>query len=118
MKLAEPKSAAFWKLYDEYEVERKSLGKKKIEIISNYAASYEKLTDEKSDELAKATLKNNMEYEKLFSKYYDKSKAILGATGALKFMQLEVYLQTSVRTEIQDAIPFVGEIERSKPAQH
>ena len=37
--------------------------------------------------------------------------------GAAKFMKLEMYLQATVRSEIQDAIPFVGELERSKPSQ-
>lgn len=115
MKLTEPKASAFWKLYDEYEKERKDLGKKKIQIVSEYANNYEKLTEEKADEIVKSTIKNNIAYEKLFEKYYEKTKGILGAIDAAKFVQLEAYLQTSVRSEIQDAIPFVGEIERAKP---
>jgi hypothetical protein len=54
-----------------------------------------------------------MEYEKLFAKYYEKSKLIVGSVSALKFIQLEGYLQTEVKRQIQDAIPFVGEIDRS-----
>ena len=114
MKLQEPQAAAFWKIYDAYETERKALGMKKMELIKDYANNYETLTDEKADELAKATLKNSASYEKLYSKYYGKAKKELGALNAAKFMQLEMALQTEVRSEIQNSIPFIGEIDRSK----
>jgi len=114
MKLQEPQAAEFWKIYDEYELKRKALGQKKMELIKDYANNYETLTDEKADELAKATLKNNADYEKLASKYYGKTKKVIGALNAAKFMQLESALQTAVRGEIQNAIPFIGEIDRTK----
>ncbi|MEI6265725.1 MAG: hypothetical protein WCP74_11510 [Sphingobacteriia bacterium] len=113
MKLAEPQAAAFWAVYDAYEVERKALGMKKMELINDYATNFATLSEEKADELTKAALKNNIEVEKLISKYYDKTKKVIGSVNAAKFVQLEAYLQTSVRSEIQDAIPFIGEIERS-----
>jgi len=114
MDLKEPQAAAFWKVYDEYEIDRKALGQKRMEMITDYANNYETLTDEKADALAKAMLKNNAAYEKLASKYYDKSKKVVGALNAAKFMQLELALQTAVRSEIQTAIPFIGEIDRTK----
>ena len=115
MQLTAAKATAFWKVYDEYEVERKALGQKKIQLISDYAEQYVTLTDEKADVLAKATLKNNMDFEKLQAKYYEKTKAVIGALNAAKFIQAEIYLQTTVRGAIQDAIPFIGDIDRSIP---
>ncbi len=114
MNLNGSKAEAFWKTYDAYEAERKVLGKKKLELIGKYADSYETLTDIKADELAKATLANSLAYEKLFAKYYELSKKSIGALQAAKFIQLEVALQTEVRSEIQNTIPFIGEIDRSK----
>ena len=114
MKLEEPKAAEFWKMYDAYELDRKALGQKKLQLLEDYAKNYETLTDEKADELAVATLKNNEAYNKLNSKYYKKAKKIVGALNAAKFMQLETALQTAVRNEIQSSVPFIGEIERTK----
>ena len=107
-------ATAFWKSYDAYEVERKALGKKKMELIGKYADHFETLTDAKADEIAKATLANSLAYEQLFAKYYEITKKSIGALQAAKFIQLEVALQTAVRSEIQDNIPFIGEIDRSK----
>ena len=102
------------KIYDEFEIERKVLGKAKVATIENYAANYDNLTDEKADVIAKAALKNNMDYQKMFSKYYDKYKKAVGAVTAAKIIQFENYMQTVVQSEIQDSIPFIGEMEATK----
>ena len=114
MKLQEPQASAFWKVYDEYEAERKKLGALRLQLINDYTIQYETLTEEKADELAKSTLKNNMGYEKLYSKYYGKVKKATSAITAAKFIQLETALHTAIRSETQDAIPFIGEIDRMK----
>jgi len=59
-------------------------------------------------------MKNNLSYDKLYISYYDKAKKAIGATNAAKFIQLEIYLQTGIRSSLQNAIPFVGELELSK----
>jgi hypothetical protein len=114
MAIPDAQSAAFWKIYDEFEAERKALGKAKVANIENYAANYDNLTDEKADMIAKAALKNNMDYQKMFSKYYDKYKKAVGAVTAAKIIQFETYMQTTVQSEIQNSIPFIGEMEATK----
>lgn len=114
MIIPEAQAASFWKIYDEFEAERKALGKVKVGIINDYAANYLNLTDESADKIAKASLKNNLDYQKLSSKYYDKYKKAVGAVNAAKIIQFENYMQTTVQSEIQDSIPFIGEIEAIK----
>jgi hypothetical protein len=114
MALTGAEKAAFQPVYDNYETERKVLGRKKIEIISNYVDNYGTLTAEQADALTKANLKSNLDFEKLLTKTYDKAKKAIGAINAAKFIQLEIFFQTSVRMEIQDNLPFLGEIKRVK----
>jgi methanogenic corrinoid protein MtbC1 len=114
MNLSDGQSAAFTKVYENYETERKTLGEKKLQLINDYAQNYATLTEEKADELAKGTLKNNQDYEKLYSKTYGQIKKAIGAINAAKFIQLEVYLQTVIRNEIQETIPFIGELDKTK----
>lgn len=113
MQLQAPQAASFWKMYDEYEVERKVLGQKRIMLLDDYVQNFETLTEAKADELVKAASDNNIAFEKLFVKYYGKAKKIVGAINAAKFIQLEGALYTAVKGETQNAIPFVGEIDRS-----
>jgi len=112
MNLSGEQATAFWKTYDAYEVERKLLGQEKVRLIDDYATNYDKMTDEKANEIAKGSLKNNMDFEKLLSKYYDKAKKDVGAINAAKFIQIEVSLQTAIRSEIQNIIPLIGELEK------
>lgn len=114
MNLSDTQSQAFSKVYDAYETERKTLGQAKIQLINDYAVNYDTLTDEKADELAKGTLKNNLGYEKLYSKTYGQAKKAIGAINAAKFIQLEVYLQAIIRAETLESIPFIGELDKVK----
>ena len=114
MAIPEAQSVAFWKVYDEFEAERKVLGQAKMAVINDYAANYENLTDESADKIAKAGLKNNIDYQKLFANYYNKYKKVVGAVTAAKIIQFENYMQTAVQSEIQESIPFIGEIEMLK----
>lgn len=114
MAIPDAQGAAFWKIYDEFEAERKVLGQAKVAIINDYANNFTNLTDESADKIAKASLKNNLDYQKLFAKYYDKYKKVVGAVTAAKIIQFENYMQTTVQSEIQDSIPFIGELEAIK----
>lgn len=114
MGLSGTQATDFAKIYDAYETERKKLGEEKINLINLYATDYAVLTDEKADVIAKGILKNNAAYDKLYSSYYGKLKKVIGGTNAAKFIQLEIYLQTEIRSTLQNAIPFVGELEMTK----
>jgi len=114
LNLSEPQATAFNAVYDDYEAERKALGQKKIQIINDYAVNYDKITDEKADELVKNNLKNNVDFEKLLSKAYGKAKKVVGPINAAKFIQLEQYFQATIRSAVQDQIPFIGELEKMK----
>jgi hypothetical protein len=111
MQIPEAQSVSFWSIYDKYESDRKALGAKRFELIGQYADNYKNLTDEKADEIAKGILKNNIEYDKLHEAYYAKVKKATSAITAAKFIQLETYLQSEIRNEISENIPFIGEIE-------
>ncbi|OXA76437.1 hypothetical protein SAMN05444397_11345 [Flavobacterium aquidurense] len=114
MNLTEPQASAFQKIYDEYETQRKALGQKKMQLIKDYADSYDNLDDTKAAELTDSNLKNNLDSDKLLSKTYSKVKKAVGGRNAAKFVQLEQYLQVTIRGEIQDSIPFIDEIDKSK----
>lgn len=107
-------SVAFWKLYDEYENRRKTLGKDRIKIIEDYANNYENLTDAKATELGRAALKNDANYVKLHTEYFEKFAKAIGGKNAAKLFQLETYLQTIVRAQIMDQIPFIGQLDKEK----
>jgi len=111
MAIPESQATAFWGLYDKYEIDRKELGKERIDLIGQYADNYRSLTEQTADKIASGILENQINFDKLHQSYYSKVKKATSAITAAKFMQLEIYLQSQIRNEIQETIPFIGEIE-------
>ncbi len=114
MKFDDTEATAFWPVYEEYAEKRKSLGANRIAALEDYVNSYDNLTDEKAEELTKKIFKNNNQLDKLQMKYYNKMKKAVSPLRASQFMQLESYLQTMIRYEIQDALPFIGQLKQNQ----
>lgn len=111
MKLTEAEAAGFWKVYEEYEVARKDYGKKRVDIIVQYASNYDNLTDEKASEIVKSSLSNQAAFTKLQQSTFSKMSKVISAKRAAQFTQLENYLESVIRLNIWDDIPFIGELD-------
>jgi hypothetical protein len=57
-------------------------------------------------------LKNNAAIDKLQLKYYNLIKKEISAIRAAQFMQLELYMQTMIRAELQNSLPMIGELDK------
>lgn len=113
----EAKKAAFWKLYDEYEMKRKALGQKRIELLEKYANAYSTLDDKTTDVLIKENIALQKNVDGLIVTYYEKIKSAAGSKPAASFFQLEGYLLSATRMTILDNIPFIGELEKKRSAE-
>ena len=107
MKLTGTKADAFWKLYDEYEVTRKDLGKKRIDLLEQYVNNYESMAPETADKWMNEVIKQGQATDNLLLTYYKKIKKATDPVTALKFWHVENYILTSIRQSIMSEIPFV-----------
>jgi len=98
---------AFWKLYDEYETQRKELGKQRITLLEQYANQYKTMTSEQADAWSKKVMDLQKKTDNLITTYYGKIKGISDGIVATQFYQIESYILTVIRAQILDAIPFV-----------
>ena len=114
MTIPEDKKAGFWTLYDQYETDRKLLGKERFALIEAYANDYATMDDKKAGDLMNRKLKWTADYAKLQKKYYDSMSKIIGGLQASKFFQLEDYLENNIRLYIQESIPFIDELDKTK----
>jgi len=108
-------SKKFWPIYDAYEEERRKLGRDRFMVIDDYAKNYDKLTNPKADELVQKIMLNDEAYGKLQKKYYEQVKKATSALVGAQFLQFENYIQTAIRSEIQEEIPFIGEMKKQAP---
>jgi hypothetical protein len=114
MALSEAEAAKFWPLYDEFQNQRLGIARERLQIIKDYSSQYNMLTNDQARSLAKRALKNDKANLKLKQKYFKKISKRVSALKAAQYIQMEDYFQTLVRYEAQDAIPFIGDIERKK----
>ncbi|HHP7242431.1 MAG TPA: hypothetical protein ACFCUD_12195 [Cyclobacteriaceae bacterium] len=110
--LDEGQNDDFWALYDEYEAERKELGKQRIALIVDYAQNYYDLDDDKIHEMFKSIVKLRSAFDKLTVKYYGKIRKATNTVTAAKFFQLENYFAEVVNIEIASKLPFIEEVKR------
>ena len=100
---------AFWRLYDEFEVARKENGKKRIELLGQYAMLYNSMTEEQAELWMKDVIKLSAATDKLIVTYYKKIKKATSPLVATQFYQIEEYILTAIRMEVLDGVPFIGE---------
>ncbi len=106
-------SAAFWKIYDEYEQVNKKLAKSRLALYEGTARAYGNMTPAIADSLAVEYFSNRLDQEKITEDYYKKIKAATNAVVAFEFYQAEVYLLTQIRAQIMQQIPTYGELMSS-----
>jgi len=107
MMLDEEQAKVFWPIYDEYELERSQLSSRRIKIIEQYAKYYENLSEDMAKKIMTDALKLRSEELALSKKYFKKFGKNLDSKTAARFIQLDEYMNTVIRLQISDQVPFV-----------
>ena len=107
MALTSDEAAAFWPLYDEYVVARRTLGDMRLKVITDYAANYESMTNE----LARSLADDSMDYQtkrlKLKKKYLKKFRKVLPDIKVVRYYQLESKLDAIIEFDLASQIPLM-----------
>ncbi len=72
--IAAKDSAAFWKLYDEYNEKNKATGRQRMRLYERTAQAYGNMNDKIADSLSKVYFVNRVDQEKMLESYYQKIK--------------------------------------------
>ena len=107
MKLGD-EAADFWDIYDAYENERKEIGKKRIEVIVQYANSYPAISNEEILDLYEKTEDIKKANAELLDSYFKKMKEEVGLQQAAQFWHLENYFSAVIQVNIYAQLPFIG----------
>jgi len=96
--------ANFWLLYDAYEIKRKELGKKKFQLLKNYASEYGEINPENVASLMKQSIPLRKKTDKLIDSYFKKIKNKTDPVVAIQFYQIENYLSDLIRITLLEEI--------------
>ena len=107
MMLSEEQSKVFWPLYNELNEKLFQVESKTYDLIMDYAENFEKMTDEKADELWTKATSAQEERGKLLSSYYGKFKKVLPAGLVVKYFQVENKIDIMIDAALAMEIPLV-----------
>jgi hypothetical protein len=111
MQLDEKQSAAFWPLYNQYDVEQSKLGDQKLALIQEYARDFLTMNDEKAGQLARRAMELDDQRLALRRKYYDLLQKALPTILVVRFLQLENQIQLVVDLQIASNLPIIEEAD-------
>jgi hypothetical protein len=95
----------FWPIYKEYEVEYDKLMDKEIQLIKEYAESYENMGDEVAQQLAKKSFEIEREQLTLSEKYFMKFSKELPVKRAVKLLQVLNRIELMINLQKVSNIP-------------
>ena len=107
MELSADEAALFWPVYKKYEAEAKVLGDERLAIITDYAETYDTLTDEKAKDLVTRAVALDGKEHALKERYLEEFLAVLPAKVVARFYQVENRINNLVDLELSGAIPLV-----------
>jgi hypothetical protein len=108
MEFTEAEDKAFWPIYREYDAEMAKLGDERVALVAEYARSYDQLTDDAADKLARRALDLEARRQAVKAKYYERVAAVLKGRTALRFLQVEHQLLLLIDLQIAASLPIAG----------
>jgi hypothetical protein len=105
--LTEGEARAFWPVYKEYRSAVEKIGERVAGLIAAYAANFNSMNDTKADAFFKDLLGIERDRVALRERYVPRVRAVLPATKAARFFQIENKLDAIVNLSIAAEIPLV-----------
>src|SRR5829696_128074 len=114
MALDVQQGAKFWPVYASYEARREKLALARVKLVEEYIEYADGISAAQADKTASGALGNSVSLSNLNLEFYKKMKLAVGAVKAAKFIQLESYLQNAWRGVVQEYIPLISDLEKTK----
>ena len=107
MQFTDAESTAFWPVYRDYARDQQAIGDKRLQLIKDYAQSYDSMDDNKAKDLVQRMINIEDETLNLREDYWPKFMKALGARRAARFYQVDNRLTLMVNLQIAANVPLV-----------
>ena len=109
MDLTEAEKTAFWPVYDAYQKDLQAINERLTKTIKSYADAYvaRSLTNDQAKKLTDEAIAIDADEAKLRSTYATKLSAVIPATKAARYLQIENKIRAALRYDMANAIPLV-----------
>ena len=107
MQFTDAESSAFWPVYRDYAHDQQVIGDDRVQLIKDYAQSYDSLDDNKARDLMQRMINIEDRTVNLREDYWPKFMKAVGAKRAAKFYQVDNRLTLIVNLQLTAAIPLI-----------
>ena len=107
LQLDKEESAVFWPLYEEYRSAMGSVVSTRIDLLNQYFASYETLTDKEALALLDRHIAWEHDILKIRTTYAKKMRKVLPGKTVARFFQIENKMDLIVEYELAEEIPLI-----------
>jgi Spy/CpxP family protein refolding chaperone len=107
MQFTDAESTAFWPVYRDYSHDQQAIGSERVELIKDYAKSFDSMDDAKAKDLTQRAMNTDAKWLNLRQEYWPKFVKALGAKRAAKFYQVDNRLSLMVNVQLASAIPLI-----------
>lgn len=105
--LTQPESTAFWPVYDRYQGDQRLIMDRMIQVINDYAATYQSMTDSTARRLLESTIAIYRDRQTLMETYLPRFRAVLPERKVARYYQIEQKLRASLDYELAAGIPLI-----------
>jgi hypothetical protein len=108
MLLTDAEAQKLWPVYDAYTAEGMKINDLKMSIINDYAANFEKLTDEQALALIKRWGDSDQSALQLRMKYLPQFQKVVSGKKVARFFQIDRRIGVLLDIQLGSEIPLVG----------
>lgn len=107
MQFGPDESATFWPLYTEYDRAVQDIGRQRWDLIKEYAASYEMMTDEAAEHLIERAFAIRQQRMDVQREFATKIAEALGPQIAARFIQVDNQIKSLLDLQIAQQLPLI-----------
>lgn len=97
----------FWKLYDQYEADRKDIGMAKMKLLKQYSTKQGNMTALQAQEMLNEAANLRSSEDKLIMNFTKRIEKISNPFVAVQFYQIEHYISDGIRFSLLNSIDFI-----------
>ena len=97
----------FWKLYDQYEAQRKDMGMEKMKLLKSYTTKQGNMTPLQAQEMLAQAADLRSSEDKLIMNFTKRIEKISNPFVAVQFYQIEHYISDGLRFSILNSVDFI-----------
>jgi len=107
MQLTPAESQMFWSIYNEYEAERTTINDRSVKVVTDYAAAFPDVGDERAAALLAESFDVESDLVGLKKKYARRFGKVLTPARVARFFQIERKLDAVQNLRIAEEIPLI-----------